>query len=224
MIVTSCGNSFDIAKGLAKKLKVPFSPLIIGAFPDGDLYLRYQPIVKNKTVIIVQSFQPHPDQSLFDVIFAAETARDLGAKKVVLVAPYLAFMRQDKRFHPGEAISSKIMGKHLSLAVDSIITIDPHLHRYKSLSEVFSCKSTCLSSNALIGEYVKKKVKNAVIIGPDGESFQWAEVIAKEAGVECTVLLKTRFSSEHVAVRQVKKVEIIFCIVIFVVILIFIFQ
>ncbi len=208
MIITSCGNSTDIAKSLAKKLKVLFSPITIAAFPDGDLYLRYIPIIKNKTVVIVQSFQPHPDQSLLDVIFAAETAKDLGAKKIILVAPYLAFMRQDKRFHPGEAISSKIMGKHLSTAVDHIITIDPHLHRYKSLKEVFTCKATCLSANQLIGDYIKKNIKNAVIIGPDGESYQWAEVIAKHAAVESTVLLKTRFSSNHVAVRQVKNVEI----------------
>ncbi|MBI4983141.1 ribose-phosphate pyrophosphokinase-like domain-containing protein, partial [Candidatus Woesearchaeota archaeon] len=107
MIITTCGNFIDIAKKLASKLKAKYSPLTIGAFPDGDLYLKFNCEVKGKIVVIVQSFQPHPDQSLFDVLFAAETARDLGAKKVILVAPYLAYMRQDKRFNPGECISSR---------------------------------------------------------------------------------------------------------------------
>lgn len=208
MIITTCGNSTKIGQRVAKKLKVPYSPLTVAAFPDGDLYLKFNSIIKNQTVIILQSFQPHPDQSLFDVIFAAETAKDLGAKKVILVAPYLAFMRQDKRFHPGEAISSKIMGKHLSIAVDQVITIDPHLHRYKSLGEIFTCKTKCLTANSLIASYVKKHIKNAVIIGPDWESYQWAEAIASDAKVECTVLAKTRFSSEHVSVKQLKPVQI----------------
>ncbi len=208
MIITSCGNSEKIAKGIAKQLKAKYSPLTIGAFPDGDFYLRFHENLKGQEVVIVQGFQPSPDMSFFDVIFAGETARDLGAKRVVLVAPYLAYMRQDKRFHPGEAISSKIMGKHFSSTFDEVITIDPHLHRYKSLNEVFSCKTQCLTTNGLIGDWVKKRVRNAVIIGPDGESYQWAEVIAKHAGVECTVLHKTRFSSSHVAVKQLKPVEI----------------
>ena len=75
--------------------------------------------------------------SLFDIIFAAETAKDLGAKKVILVAPYLSYMRQDKRFKSGECISSKIMAQLLNRSVDKLITIDPHIHRYKSLKDIF---------------------------------------------------------------------------------------
>ena len=108
MIITSCGNSISLAQRLAKSLKVKFSPLNIGSFPDGDIYLKYKVNVKNETVILIHSFQPNPNQSLINLVFAAETARDLGAKKVILVAPYLAFMRQDKRFNPGEAFLLKL--------------------------------------------------------------------------------------------------------------------
>lgn len=158
--------------------------------------------------MIVQSFQPRPEMSLFDIVFAAETAKDLGAKKVVLVAPYLAFMRQDKRFNPGEAISSRIMAKLLNNSVDKVITIDTHLHRYKSMKEVFTVPAKNLTANLLIADYVKKKIPNAVIIGPDGESYQWAEAIAKHIGVESTVFEKTRYSSRHVTSKMTKQVDI----------------
>src|SRR3989338_452004 len=138
MIITTCGNSEKLAKSLAKKLKVTYSPLTISAFPDGDTYIKYNTNLKSKTVVLVQSFQPDPEKSLINVIFAAENAKDLGAKKVILVAPYLAFMRQDTRFHPGEAISSKIVAKHLSSCIDKIITFDPHIHRYKSLKDIYN--------------------------------------------------------------------------------------
>ena len=208
MIITSCGNSVAIAQTVAKQLKVTYSPLTISAFPDGEMYLKFNAPIKGKKVVIIHSFQPHADMSLFDVIWAAETAKDLGAKKVILVAPYLAYMRQDKRFHPGEAISSRIMAKHLNACIDKIITVDPHLHRYKSLRDIFTAQSVCLTANQLIGQYIKEKIKKPVIIGPDWESYQWAEAIAKEVGCENTVLEKTRFSSRHVTSKMVKDVTI----------------
>ena len=146
--------------------------------------------------------------SLFDIVFAAETAKDLGAKKVILVAPYLAYMRQDKRFHPGEAVSSRIMAKLLNNSVDKVITIDTHLHRYRSMKEVFTVPAKNLTANSLIADFIKKRYDNTIILGPDWESYQWAEAIAKRIGVESTVLEKTRYSSRHVTSKMVKKVDI----------------
>jgi len=209
MIITSCGNSINLAKSLAKKLHVKYVPLDVGEFPDGDMYMRFKAkSFKGKKLVIVQSFQPHPDMSLFDVIWAAETAKDLGARKVILVAPYLAFMRQDKRFNAGEAISSKIMSKLLNKSIDKIITIDPHLHRYKSLKDIFTISAVKLTANDLIGDFVKRKIKNPVIIGPDWESYQWADKIAKQVGAESTCLAKTRFSSRRVTSKITRNVEI----------------
>ena len=75
MIITSCGNSEKIAKRIASKLKVKYSPLTISSFPDGDIYLKFNTNLKGKKVVIVQSFQPHSDMALFDIVFAAETAK-----------------------------------------------------------------------------------------------------------------------------------------------------
>ena len=160
MIITTCGNSENIAKRLAKSLKVRYSPLTISSFPDGDIYMKFNTSLKGKKLVIVQSFQPRSDMSLFDIVFAAETAKDLGAKKVILVAPYLAYMRQDKRFNSGEAISSRIMAKLLNGCIDKIITIDPHIHRYKSLKDIFTISAKYLTANHIIGDYVSKKFKN----------------------------------------------------------------
>lgn len=208
MIITSCGNSVKIAGALARKLRAKYSPLTISSFPDGDIYLKFNTDLKGKKLVIVQSFQPHSDMSLFEIIFAAHTAKDLGAKKVILAAPYLAYMRQDKRFHPGEAVSSRIMAKLLNNAVDKIITVDPHIHRYRSLKDIFTIPAKKLTTNMLIADYIKKQFKNEVIIGPDWESYQWAEVIAKRIRVDATVLKKTRFTARHVKMKMIKPVPI----------------
>lgn len=209
MLITSCGNSEKIAKAVAKSLKVPYSPVYISDFPDGDLYLKFNTSAKGKTVVIIHSFQPSSNDSLLKIIFAAETAQDLGAKKVILVAPYLAFLRQDARFNPGEAISSKIMAKHLGMCIDKIITIDGHLHRYRTLGALFSIPGKDLTANPLIADYIKKNIKNdLVLVGPDWESFQWAERIAKKIGAPVTVFEKTRHTSRKVSVKMIKPVNL----------------
>lgn len=208
MLITSCGNSQGIAKAVAKSLRASYSPVHISDFPDGDLYLKFDAPVKGKIVVIVHSFQPHSNESLLKIIFAAETAKDLGAKKVILVAPYLAFLRQDARFHPGEAISSKVMAKHLSLCIDKIITIDGHLHRFRTLDALFHIPGKDLTANSSIADYIQKKnTKEVVIIGPDWESFQWAEKIAQKIGAPVTVFEKKRSSSRKVSEKMIKPIN-----------------
>lgn len=209
MIITSCGNSVSLAKAVARKLNVTYSPLTINYFPDHEVYIKFNTNLKNKTVVLVHSFQPHPQASLVRILFAAATAKDLGAKKIILVAPYLAYMRQDIRFKPGEAVSSRIMANLCNTFLDKIITIDPHLHRFHSLKSLFIIQAKALTANALLGEYIKKQFrKDAVIIGPDGESYQWAKSIAQKAKLPFTILEKKRYSSRRVAVKMKKTINI----------------
>ena len=208
MIVTSY-NSKKLAKKVARKLGVPFVGLKQQAFPDGEMHLTYNNTkAKVKHVIIIESFQPDPNETLLRVCMMAEGARQNGAKKVMVVAPYLGFMRQDKMFCTGDVQSNVVMGQMLSLFADKLVTIDPHLHRVRSLKEVFKCKTLCLSANDTIAAYIKRKFKKPVIIGPDWESYQWAEAIAAQVGCDSTVLEKTRYSGRKVSSKLLKPVDL----------------
>ena len=48
------------------------------------------------------------------LLFLADTLRKPVAETVGLVAPYLCYMRQDKAFQPGEAVSQQIIGRFLA--------------------------------------------------------------------------------------------------------------
>jgi len=209
VIITSINNSNKLAKKLAKELNCEYFKTEVSEFPDKDLYLKIKEKVKGKKLIIVESFQPNPNKTLLNIIFTSQTAKDLGAKKVILFCPYLAFMRQDKRFNPGEAINAKIMSKLLNENIDKIITVDPHLHRILKLKDIFTIPAIKLTSNHIIAEFIKKKFKKDIaIIGPDWESYQWADEISAEIGVEDTVLEKTRNTSRNVNVEVKKEINI----------------
>ena len=200
-VVAGGSNSVQLASSIAKKLGVQFTPLKVLKFPDKSLYVRFLVPVKNAEVILVQSMHAHASQALVEILFACYTARRLGAKKVTLVCPYLAFMRQDKEFRPGECISAQVMAKLISSCCDKLVTIDAHLHRIHDLQDIFGIPTQHLTSNNLIAEYAHKHWKNAVIIGPDGESNQWAEAIAQKLHSSVTVLKKKRYSSETVRIK-----------------------
>jgi len=201
-LVIGGSNSRNLAKKIARKLKVQYSELIVKKFPDGDSYVRFDTHLRNRVVIIVNNMHPTPNDALIELIFAAHTAKDLGASKVILIIPYLAYMRQDKRFHGGESISNKIVAKLLD-CTDEIITIDPHLHRIHSLHEIFPrhVKVITLTAVKPIAEYVKKLGRNVELIGPDIESSQWADEVAKDLGRKAVILHKKRYSAEIVRTK-----------------------
>ena len=128
------GNE-TLADELARLSGGAIGTLEIRRFPDGESYVRLIADVAGKDVDFVCTLA-RPDDQILRLIFAAKTARELGAKTVRLIAPYLAYMRQDKRFQDGESISSTHFAKLLSDCFDSLITIDAHQGRSR-------CAASC---------------------------------------------------------------------------------
>lgn len=208
MIIISLSHGLHIANKIAKKLKKTYSKLETTHFPDSEIKLKFNVNVKNKVVVLVQSFYGNINDCVIETLFAAETARDLGAKKIILVAPYFPYLRQDKRFNPGECISLRTIAKNIDEDIDEIFIIDPHLHREKTLKHIFKIKSHKLTANPLIVDYIKKKIKNPVIIGPDWESYKWARKCAEKIGCNSAIMEKKRYSARKVRVTLNKKIDI----------------
>jgi hypothetical protein len=78
---------------------------LLHRFPDGEALVRIDVPVKGRCVVLAGSLD-RPDEKTLPLLFAADAARELGAAQVGLAAPYLAYMRQDRRFNPGKAITS----------------------------------------------------------------------------------------------------------------------
>src|SRR3546814_2966154 len=78
--------------------------------------------------------------------FAARAAREFGARSVGLIAPYLGYMRQDTRFHPGEAVSTPLFAQFLEEAFDWLVTVDPHLHRVERLQSLYRIPTAHVSA------------------------------------------------------------------------------
>jgi ribose-phosphate pyrophosphokinase len=187
------------AAQLAVRLGAPIAAAVTRRFPDGESYVRIDHELTGHVVLIVASLdQPH--DKFLPLAFLAGTARELGAARVGLVSPYLAFMRQDHRFQPGEGITSVHFARLLSGVVDFLVTVDPHLHRWRSLDQLYAIPTTIAAAAPAIARWIAAEVAAPVLIGPDAESVQWVAAVAAAGDLPFAILEKTRRGDRDVSV------------------------
>ncbi|HAU1297238.1 TPA: ribose-phosphate pyrophosphokinase [Legionella pneumophila] len=198
-ILFSLFDASGISRRLKEALQVEVGDVTLHGFPDTEWYVKINSEVKNRSLIVVDSLN-QPDGKILPLLFFAKTAKELGAKKIGLITPYLPYLRQDKRFHQGEGITSRYFAELLSTSFDWLMTIDPHLHRYHSLDEVYSIPTFVLHATANIATWIKNHVNKPVIIGPDMESQQWVADIAEKGHFPYVILEKVRHGDKEVSI------------------------
>jgi len=191
----------DLGRATQIALAADMTPLQIERhrFPDGEVKLRL-PDPLPPHVVILRSLND-PNEKLIELLLVAQTARTLGAKYLTLVAPYLAYMRQDIAFRPGEAVSQRVVGQFLAGLFDAVITVDPHLHRVASLEEAVPVtQAIALSGAPLLSDWIAAHRQNPLLIGPDEESAQWIAMAAARHGFDHAVCRKVRHGDRAVEV------------------------
>ena len=163
-------------------------------FPDGENYLRIntedEELFQEREVIIIQSTAPsaRADQNarFLELNMMIETVKHMGAKKIVVIVPYLAYARQDKIFRTGECTFAKNILKIInSFDIDEFYTVD--IHNPEVLKEL-SCKVVNIDSMGILAEYIQSRgAKNIVVVSPDKGAVQRSEAFAKHFGEDVPV-------------------------------------
>lgn len=196
LILPLPGNE-EFAEALARECGGELGRIETRRFPDGESYVRLHGDMAGRPVDIVCTLA-RPDAQFLPLVFAADAARELGAAEVSLVAPYLAYMRQDKRFQAGESVTSLSFARLVSATFDRLLTIDPHLHRHPTLAALYTIPTTTLHAAPQLADWIAANIETPLIIGPDEESEQWAGAIAARIGAPHAVMTKTRHGDRSV--------------------------
>ncbi len=197
MVVFAFPDYINQGQRIASCLEIAMVEIVLHHFPDGESFLRLPPSLDGH-VIVCRSLN-QPNDKLIELLLCAKTARELGAKRLTLVAPYLCYMRQDIANQPGEAVSQRIIGNMLAELFDDVITVDPHLHRISTLDQAIPIKNAIsLTAANEIGRFLKQKLDYALLLGPDSESEQWVAKIAKASGFDYCIAHKERFGDKKV--------------------------
>lgn len=205
VIIAVPGNE-ALAGALAAGLKAKPGRATIRRFPDSESYVRIDTPVRGREVMLVCTMD-RPDEKFLSLAFLAAAARDLGAASVGLVSPYLPYMRQDKRFRKGEAVTSAYFADAMGRCFDWVVTVDPHLHRRHGFSEIYRIPVVVAHAAPLIAEWIRRHVSSPVLVGPDRESAQWVIAVARNAEAPHLVLRKHRSGDRKVEISGLRPAE-----------------
>ena len=187
------------ARALAAALEMPCEIIHRHRFPDGENRLTL-PVDLPRRVIVCRSLD-QPNDKLLELLLTAKTARRLGAVELVLVAPYLCYMRQDNAFHPGEAVSQPIVGEFLAQLFETVVTVDPHLHRIERLEQALPARRCIkLTATGLMADFLPAERGAPLLLGPDAESEQWVAAVSDHCKLDYGVCRKLRSGDREVEV------------------------
>jgi len=174
---------------IAKELDINYYNTETKTFPDGENYLRINidndSLIEGTEVIIVQSTGPSSSENqngrLFELLMMIEAVTRMGATKIVVVIPYLAYARQDSVFRPGECKFAQLILRIIdSMRIDELYVVD--IHSQKILEEI-QCKCVNIDSMKLLADYIKSlNVKDIVVVAPDKGAVERSKAFAKHFG------------------------------------------
>ncbi len=155
MIVVPGPASTELGKEIANQLRARVVPVEFKRFPDGESYIRLDGSLANEDAVVVQTTGPPQAENLVQLLLMVDDVRDMGARNITVVVPYLAYARQDSRFRPGEALSVKTIVTMLkTCGVSRIITVNSH---NPTILKTLLVPVEDLSAIPLLAQYFKKQ-------------------------------------------------------------------
>ncbi len=187
----------SFGRRLANRGRIALGRVTRHEFPDGESLVRV-PSPAAKQAVVVQ-YLHQPNAKVLDTLLAADALRQARSERVVLVAPYLPYMRQDSVFEPGQPVSQKVFGKLLQVGFDAVLTVEPHLHRVQRFGEVV--RGRAVSAAPAIARWLERKFPDAWIVGPDAESERWVRPVARTLRQPWMVGKKQRLDERTVRIQ-----------------------
>lgn len=190
-VVLSTSSSLGLAARVSSLLGCRIILVEEKTFPDGEKCVRVPEKLNGATAIIVHSLYPPQDERFLQLLLTIDATKGAGAARTVVVIPYLAYARQDKRFLEGEPISVKIVLKAVEAAgADALITVD--LHNPASLDEWLKIPHANVLPMDALTSYFKGRLSNPLVLAPDKGALHRAQLAAKLLGAEYDFLEKSR--------------------------------
>ena len=188
--MVASSSSYGLAARAARELGWRLVIAEEKKFPDGESYVKL-PSKVGGYVIVVHSIAPPQDTNFLKLLILIDAVKGAGADEVIVVVPYLAYARQDKRFLEGEPISVGVVLKSIeSVGADAFVTVD--VHSPKSLDEWLSIPHANAMPIPELASYFKPLMKDGVVLAPDKGAVERARIAAGILGVEYDYLEKFR--------------------------------
>lgn len=192
----------ELAKEIARFLKVPLSQMEISRFACGEIYAKPKETVRGQDVFVIQTATENVNEDLMELFIMLDSLKRSFAGKIHVIMPHFAYSRQDRVASPREPISAKLVADLISTAgADHLVGLKFHSDQEQGF---FNFSVDNINTNKLFADYFrKKKIKNLTVVSPDAGGAKDAKKFADLLGARLAIIHKTRYAHNKAAVTHV---------------------
>ncbi len=196
MLFTGNANP-ELAKEVAKSLRVKLSDSLVSTFSDGEINIEIRENVRGHDVFIIQPTCEPTHRNLMELVLMVDALRRSSAERITAVVPYFGYARQDRRVRSVRVpISAKVVADMLSNAgVDRVLTVDLHAEQIQGF---FNCTvDNIYGAPVLLDDIHRQNYKNLQVVSPDIGGVVRARAVAKQLDCDLAIIDKRRPSANE---------------------------
>ncbi len=187
------GNAHpQLARAIARCLRIPLARAHVGRFSDGEFNVEILENIRGRETFIIQPTCPPASENLMELLVMVDAARRASAARITAVVPYFGFARQDRRPRSSRVpITSKLVAKMFAAAgIDRVLTVDLHAEQIQGFFDI--AVDNVYASPLLLSDVWKHKYDEMVVVSPDVGGVVRARALAKRLGDADLVIIDKR--------------------------------
>jgi len=207
-LIAGNGN-IQFARDVSHHLGIPLESAEVKRFADGEINIKIMNNIRGSDLFIIQSLCP-PDVNdcLVELILMIDAAKRASAQRITVVAPYLAYSRQDRKGESRVPISAKVVASMIENAgARCLLTLDLHCDQIQGF---YNIPPNNLFGRKVLTEYVlerfpKRDMATVSVVSPDAGGVPRARAVADILGIEVNLVMivKRRLEANHVEHMQI---------------------
>jgi ribose-phosphate pyrophosphokinase len=187
-----------LAAAIAHRLGVDPAPITLKTFSSGEVYCRIHESVRGADVFLVQPMCGNPvtgvsaNDALVELLLMIDAAVGASAHRVIAVAPWYGYSRQDKKSAPREPISARMVARAIeSAGADRVLTMDLHAGQVQGF---FQIPVDHMTAMMMLTQYFNDLDLDGdlVVVAPDAGRVKLNKKFADRMGAELAILDKDR--------------------------------
>ncbi len=198
LMVAAGRASQELGGKIADNLGLSLTDAGLKTFSDGEVYCRYDESIRGADLFILQSIAGSESEgltvndSLMELLLMVHAAKHASAHRIIAMAPWYGYSRQDKKSAPREPISARLVAEMLEAAgIDRLVTMDLHAGQMQGF---FSKPVDHMTAMPILTQYVQDQLghEDLVIIAPDAGRVKLVRKFAQKVGAPYALLEKER--------------------------------
>ena len=191
-----------LAQAVARELGQELLPVEITRFPDSEIHVLIQELVRHQDIYIIQPCSSPVNDHLMELLLMIDAFRRASVHAINVVVPYFPYARQDRMARGREAISARVVARLIqAMGAARVIYVDIHAQATQGF---FDIPVDPLTALPILAQYFSDdQFANAAIVSPDVGRAWLANQYARQLDLPLVVMYKRRTEEGSVQVMDV---------------------